>query len=383
MVLTSRRRGFTLVELLVVIVILGMLIGLMVPAVLRTRETARRSLCASNMRQIGIALNTYEEANGRLPCGAAVMKYPASNGQYAETWSIFSYLLPNMDMDTLYSRIKVRANYAPWEENAGGTATSKFTEIVRQTPLPILRCASSGVSTDQQELPPFKGFLSISAATPIKGAVTNYKVMGDPFRAGLGITALRMKTSSATGPNGNTSPDGVFYPTSPSGGRRLTDISDGLQYTIFAVETIEPQYSRWMMGSEVTLAGLPYSEDDSTNGVKLEQITIPELGTTAIRAPTGFNGKFDEDSAVTPEFRTYLSYEYDKEDKYYDDKTDGQSKIKYGPSSRHGSTVNHLFGDGRVHAINTAIDVALYYFMITINRNEPFPASETNRWQRQ
>ena len=63
------RRGFTLVELLVVIAIIGVLIGMLLPAVQSARESARRSNCASNMRQIGLGLLGYESAHKMLALG--------------------------------------------------------------------------------------------------------------------------------------------------------------------------------------------------------------------------------------------------------------------------------------------------------------------------
>ncbi|MEQ8839157.1 MAG: DUF1559 domain-containing protein, partial [Lacipirellulaceae bacterium] len=63
------RQGFTLVELLVVIAIIGVLVGLLLPAVQAAREAARRSQCQNQMRQIGLALQSYHDANGQLPAG--------------------------------------------------------------------------------------------------------------------------------------------------------------------------------------------------------------------------------------------------------------------------------------------------------------------------
>src|SRR5437762_8097759 len=98
----KHRTAFTLVELLVVIAIIAVLIGLLVPAVMKVREAANRLSCSSNLKQLALATHAYHDSEGRFPCGQ--FQGPYGEGPDSRAWSWLARLLPYMEQDNLYQQ---------------------------------------------------------------------------------------------------------------------------------------------------------------------------------------------------------------------------------------------------------------------------------------
>ena len=156
--------AFTLVELLVVLAIIGVLIGMLIPAVQSIREAARRSQCLNNLRQIGLAVQQYETAQGRLPPGTIGYAHAIEWNDYRNTpdppyWkdvqhtSFFVLILPYLEQQALYDQLDpamkdpdtLLSEYRV-QDPAGGTrewfgTTRGFRELA-ETPMSILSCPS-------------------------------------------------------------------------------------------------------------------------------------------------------------------------------------------------------------------------------------------------
>lgn len=137
------KSGFTLVELLIVIAIIGILVGMLLPAVQQVREAARRVSCANHLRQIGLAALNYESALQSLPPGFT--STPTRNGSVtggvlidpmtwnaAPGWGWGTYLLPFLEGGNVYDGLDLKQPI--W---------ASFHRDLIQTPLPTFLCPSS------------------------------------------------------------------------------------------------------------------------------------------------------------------------------------------------------------------------------------------------
>jgi prepilin-type N-terminal cleavage/methylation domain-containing protein len=198
---TARRRGFTLIELLVVIAIIAILIGLLVPAVQKVREAANRIQCANNVKQLGLAAQSYHDTQKHLPPGIGY--YPIANNGVFGTY--FFHLLPYLEQAPLFRSALDVAKFSP---PVGPTmAYYPGNNKVYSQPVPIFLCPSDpSVGPD--------------------GVVT---IDGVPFGASCYAPNAMVTAITDLSTNPPT--------TSPQGKARVpTDIPDGTSNTILHAE---------------------------------------------------------------------------------------------------------------------------------------------------
>lgn len=190
-----RKSAFTLIELLVVIAIIAILVALLLPAVQQAREAARRIQCKNHLKQLGLALHNYTEANRFLPPGAAVDLSITATGNNG-SWGVHGRILPYLEQANLYNNVDL-------------TTAWDFQTAINGLKIPIYACPSDPKS-DQ-------------ARDPGGGKVTLY-----PTTYGCNYGTWFV-FDPGTGRGG----DGLFYPNSKLSFR---DATDGSSNTLLAAE---------------------------------------------------------------------------------------------------------------------------------------------------
>ena len=215
----SRAAGFTLIELLVVIAIIAILIGLLLPAVQKVREAAARSKCSNNLKQIGLALHSFNDTYGKLPAGGgfAAGAVPGMGAQIP--WTV--RVLPYIEQENLFKTFNMAENWNSLTVTAPYTLPNPAICINQ---IPTYTCPS-GDSRRTPNGPPGEEY------NGQKGFATHYlAVMGPNPSFTTGAPAYPMNSAGA---NGAFSQQGALpYNTEA----RLTDITDGTSNTFLVGE---------------------------------------------------------------------------------------------------------------------------------------------------
>ena len=146
------RIGFTLIELLVVVSIIGLLCALLLPAVQAAREAARRTQCANNLRQIGLALHSYEASNRSFPLNWRSPRVDPNLGLpyyiAARPYSALVRLLPFLEQQPLYASINFDVETFPASQASDFPFPENLT--AESTAVGVFLCPSDAVGTPSQ-----------------------------------------------------------------------------------------------------------------------------------------------------------------------------------------------------------------------------------------
>jgi prepilin-type N-terminal cleavage/methylation domain-containing protein len=142
---STLRRGFTLVEVLVVVSIIGVLIALLLPAIQMARESARKTHCANNLKQLGLAMHNYLDSNKAFPPGY-ISEVLEDHDDGGPGWAWGSILLPHFEENIIYRHV-----------NQSKSVDDPDMKSVRLTSVPTFICPSDGNFQQIIDIPGFHG----------------------------------------------------------------------------------------------------------------------------------------------------------------------------------------------------------------------------------
>jgi len=264
----SPREGFTLIELLVVIAIIAILIGLLLPAIQKVREAANRAQCQNNLKQLGLALHGFHNANNGFPAAL-------DNANTARVHGWTPHILPYIEQDNLFNRYRFDLSWndaATNDANPGG---------VNQATIALFLCPSApgGRVADRN-----RKILDYPAITQI--------TRPNPFYA-RGVPPSDPTYIGILGHNVR---------------RRITDVSDGTSNTLMLAESAGRNQT-WRMGRMTSATGTTGAWANPSTQIVLSGFNIPTAtipGACAVNCtnaneiyafhPGGANGLFGDGS---------------------------------------------------------------------------------------
>ena len=336
---SSFARAFTLVELLVVIAIIGMLMALLLPAVNSARETARRSVCLNNEKQLAAAMRLYEEKKNEVPGYVNRIAIGATSGPRVASWVIM--LLPYIDQP------------AVWDAWSNPALAVSSTNYPPSPYMEVLICPSNPPDTRD---------------TPSLAYVVN-----------CGISDNKTAKSSPPGPafdsTGKPSKfekmaNGVFF-------NRFSappDVSatNFMQFNV-SLDKIPDGMGNTLMLSENTAAFQYTYNSGATNGSNLYFNQFDGTAPWYAECATGMVFHWDPTVAIDASERINgYNATYDKNGRFSyritaSDITSGQKQAYWyaRPSSVHSGGVNAAFCDGRAVFLREDIDYKVYKQLMT------------------
>ncbi len=327
------RRGFTLVELLVVIAIIGTLVGLLLPAVQSAREAARMSACSNNLKQNGLAMHNYADANKQFPATSIAVTGDCADGTFnggiAAGFRNFNVdLMPFVEMQDIYSRLDLSQSLNSLTVGPSGVHNRSIFSSLRY---PTQLCPSNPASATLTVAP------SLSPApTGFSYGGAGYKTSPCCYGPMCGPQRLGTMLNDCTAAGGGTEPSfcsayvnvpgcgspnmGAYPRASMNPGMfgimsrfqcKMKDVSDGLSKTIMLAER------------KADLSGFGGVSGAQYYGVSTQgRINSPDINPTAAHTNT--------------------------------------TNLRYAASYHPGGVVFFCMGDGAVVQMSESIDFQLY-----------------------
>jgi prepilin-type N-terminal cleavage/methylation domain-containing protein/prepilin-type processing-associated H-X9-DG protein len=316
----KHRNGFTLIEMLVVIAIIGILIALLFPAVQKVRETGNRMSCQNNLKQMGLALLNYHNINRVFPPGADAPK-PGWGNVGGATWAI--YILPYIEQDALFKLYNL--NLPNTDPSQGSVRTALVKTYI---------CPSDNTEAYVPEVPD-SGY----------GADANVKYMPSSYRAVEGKTLNQNASQEkkwfdsqiGSESDGDKTFRGVLHVVGINGltVEHQRDITDGSSNTMlvgeYATRTHQRRHTYWA-----------YSWNQYTMSSAMPQ---PRTLINDYDGCVALSGQQPFDSGVDACKRAFGSF-------------------------HSGGALNFVFCDGSVHAIATSINLNTYTALATMAGGE-------------
>jgi prepilin-type N-terminal cleavage/methylation domain-containing protein/prepilin-type processing-associated H-X9-DG protein len=342
----SSPRGFTLIELLVVIAIIAILMGLLLPAVQKVREAANRIKCANNLKQLGLALHSYELSHECFPPGITAVDPDIANAEATG----FTLLLPHLEQDNTYQHYDFDE---PWFDQANYQAVG--------IPVKLFFCPSNR-SEGVIDLAPF---------------AAQWQCALPPIAAGCDYLFCRGANGSVE-INWQKIPQavrGVFNirpPRQVRAGLRLADITDGTATTIAMGDGAAgtPSYLvRDLNNPGIPaidpLSGQPLPLQQSWSAAAVNYLSHPLYGSVfGVTAQYGLGS----DPRDEPMNRAPTTPTITGADPRGDNSVGGD--LIGGFRSLHPGGCNFLFCDGSVHFVNQSVPPAIYRALSTYAGNE-------------
>jgi prepilin-type N-terminal cleavage/methylation domain-containing protein/prepilin-type processing-associated H-X9-DG protein len=326
--LSSPRAAFTLIELLVVIAIIAILIGLLLPAVQKVREAAARMSCSNNLKQLGLALHSYNDSVGKLPVGM--------HDDDAESWCWRVHILPHIEQGNIYNLYISSGMWVP-PNGGGGPNGGNVDNAFGSRPIANNSWANNAGRQ------PIKTYICPSDILPVTSSrnVAKANYCGN---AGT-LSGTNNNWASCASIKGNTQ-NGVLLYANDNSNTWVTSVQevtsgDGLSNTVFVGEVTVSQ--------SVTTS--------NTSGANFPAWT----GRNDVSSCSGFNNQ-PALKLMGPNFPLNM---------WRTAPTNNHSNASFG--SQHSNGANFLFGDGSVKFINQSISSTAYEYIGTRNRGEVVP----------